>query len=80
MVTPTTTDFRKISDAARQRVQRIYDDVTQQVTRPDVERRDLEEYNALTDEEHTRLYQQVGDVKYREYVDTMERLKLKQGG
>lgn len=73
----TTDDFRRISDRALQRVQRVRQTVADRVTLPDTERRDLEEYQVMTPVEHGRVMQQVGQDKYREYIDEMERLKIK---
>ena len=72
-------DFARIDQAARTKLKSVYDQVHAEITRPDTERRDLSEYQALTNDEHGKLFQSVGPDRYREYVNEMERLRKKRG-
>lgn len=76
----TVDDLRRIDGRARERVERVRRATEEAVTLPARERRELQEYQALTNEEHGRLMQWVGPEKYQEYVDEMERLRLRHGG
>ncbi len=76
----TVDDLRRLNDSARSRVLDTQHQVMKRVLQPDVERRELNEYQNLTPEQHGQVYQTVGQEKYKQYIDAMERLKLKHGG
>lgn len=73
----TIDDLARLDRAARKRVDDVWSRVHENVMRPQVERDELSEYQALTSGEHGMLYQQVGPDQYQQYVDEMERLRQK---
>ena len=73
-------DFARLDDEAGQWVADVWGRCVEDYLQPEIERREVSEYDALTPEQHAAVMSAQGEDNYGAWATEMERLRQKHGG